>query len=149
MTSDKLTLPHACQEVQDRFSAYLDGELPEDVAAAVRRHLEGCPRCRQEFASWQRLWELLAAGPEPEVPPDLSARILARLTPPRRRRWADLALAASFLLGILLGGKLGLGLYEATAQSGAADTAEMELLAETPVDSWGLLLANGNGDNGT
>jgi len=35
-----------CPEVLHRMWEYLDGELPAEVAAEVRRHLSRCPECR-------------------------------------------------------------------------------------------------------
>lgn len=145
MTRERRSKP--CLAIQEHFSAYLDGELPDDKARAVQSHLETCPRCRKEFETFQRLWDLLAAAPV-AVPPDLPDRVLARLAPPRRRWWADLALAASFVLGIFLGGKLGLGLYEVVSREADSGPPGIELLAEAPEDSWGNLLLV-NGDNGT
>ena len=34
-----------CIEVLNRLSEYLDGELPEEVRAAIDRHLETCGQC--------------------------------------------------------------------------------------------------------
>lgn len=142
----KETIPKPCLAMQEHFSAYLDGELPGEIARAVRSHLETCPRCRQEYEALQRLWDLLAAAPV-AVPPDLTERVLARVARPRRRWWADLALAASFVLGIFLGGKLGLGLYEIVGREARTEVSGLELLAEAPEDSFSTLLLV-NGDNG-
>src|SRR5436190_14840834 len=53
-----------CDDVAARLGAYLDGELSEQAADEVRRHLEGCPACvrRQEQAF------ALAAAIRAEVP---------------------------------------------------------------------------------
>lgn len=34
-----------CREVQERIGAYLDGALPRDVAAELRRHVDTCAAC--------------------------------------------------------------------------------------------------------
>ncbi|CAN5683426.1 MAG: zf-HC2 domain-containing protein [Gemmatimonadetes bacterium] len=38
-----------------RLSAYLDGELPADEAAAVERHLKACTECARELAIMNQL----------------------------------------------------------------------------------------------
>jgi anti-sigma factor RsiW len=108
-----------CDDVAVRLGAYLDGELPEEAAEQVRRHLEDCPACvrRQEQAF------ALAAAIRAEVPyhrleGEARTRIrqaLARRAPPRAARspmargW--LAVAASLVLG--LAGGWGLGVRQA------------------------------------
>jgi hypothetical protein len=58
-----------------RLLALLDGELPEDAAARVRRHLSGCGRCRRTRDELERasgaLGEALGALDVP--PPDRDA----------------------------------------------------------------------------
>ena len=42
-----------CRETRDRFSAYLDGELPEADRRAVDGHLGVCAVCREEYEAYQ------------------------------------------------------------------------------------------------
>ena len=44
-----------CKEIRELLMGYLDGELPEEAAAEVREHLEGCATCRAEERSFRRL----------------------------------------------------------------------------------------------
>jgi anti-sigma factor RsiW len=137
-----------CRTIQEYFSAYLDGELPPAQAELVGRHLEICPRCRQEFEAWQRLWDALAAEPVP-APNDLAARVLARLPGRRQSWWRHLALAASLLLGIFLGGGLGLDLHQTILPH---DTEGTDLAWEgfeaTPTNSLDAMLASYDLENG-
>jgi anti-sigma factor RsiW len=43
-----------CQEFADRIVDYVDGELPEDEAQAVARHLAECELCRQTAETLRR-----------------------------------------------------------------------------------------------
>ena len=105
-----------CDDVVTRLGAYLDGELSEQSADQVRRHLEGCPACarRQEQAF------ALAAAIRAEVPyhrlggearTRIRQALAQRAAPeaarsPVARRW--LALAASLVLGLAGGWGLGI-----------------------------------------
>jgi anti-sigma factor (TIGR02949 family) len=66
-----------CNFVRSRLSCYVDGELPGDEMFALRRHLEGCTSCRQQYESDRGIKHLLAAMPEREASADLESRLLA------------------------------------------------------------------------
>lgn len=100
--------------------AHLRGELGADEAAAVARHLEGCPQCRRERDGFQTLLASLSRTAPP--PPELDwgrwgAELRARLEAGggragwlagRRPAWVGLTLG----LGLLAAGltvPLGLG----------------------------------------
>ena len=115
----------------------------------VSRHLEVCPRCRREYQAWQQLWDALAAEPV-HAPHDLAAQVLARLPGRSQPRWRNLALAASLLVGIFLGGKLGLEMHQ-TILPDQLETAQLtwEGFEEAPANSLTMLasydLENGDG----
>lgn len=48
---------------EDVLSAYLDGELPADQAAAAREHLSACAACHAKMAAFSALDATLAATP--------------------------------------------------------------------------------------
>lgn len=60
-----------CAEVQDRLSAYYDGELSSDLCSAVDAHLESCEHCAQELDRFRELSALAQKLNEPEPPADL------------------------------------------------------------------------------
>lgn len=110
-----------CNEAQDLLSAWYDGELSEEMAAGVQRHVAGCARCEEEMRAYRSLSSLAAGLPDPEPPAaiweqleaSLDARPPAlvepvstdrRMSADRRRsltRW--LALAASVLIAVGVG----------------------------------------------
>lgn len=106
-----------CTEVQDRLSAYYDGELSAESQIAVNRHLAGCEVCAAEFSGFKDVTRAVGQMPKLTVPPavwdalktELAGEILGVSTNPQpvhssnqpRRRWGSsrqMALAASVLL---------------------------------------------------
>ena len=132
-----------CPEVQDRLSAWLDGELAPEVAAGVARHVESCARCRRELAQLETLEQALGSLPEAALPPGLSEKVRARLPRPRCRGWQSLALAASLVLGILLGSTLGRDFYPLTQETGVEpEVASLDAFYDYPRGSMGMVLAS-------
>jgi len=64
-----------CKKTLERLSAYLDGELPQAGAAAVREHLQECPRCAARLDELRSLGRALEALEGAAVPPDFAARV--------------------------------------------------------------------------
>ena len=91
----------------ERVTGFVDGELPEGLAAEVAAHLETCPVCRAQAEAERELRAGLLRLPTPALPARLEARVReARRKPPlaeRGLRWA-LPLAAVLLLGVWLRG---------------------------------------------
>lgn len=140
-------IPQECRDIREQFSSFLDGELPPARSVVISRHLEACPACRQEFQHWQEVWDLLLLPPE-TAPAGLDRRILARLESRPPSRWLNLALAASFLIGVFLGGRIGLSLYEdQTLAQATTESAFEEVLADVPADSLSSLWLANAGDN--
>lgn len=139
-----------CRQVQELLSAYLDGELPAPQQEMVARHLASCQACRRELQIWQQLWEALLREPV-AAPADLAARVVARLPGRQRQWWQHLALAASLLLGIFLGGQIGQEVYQTTlaVQTDAGQESWEGLEADSPYSLRAMLLnydlENGNG----
>jgi len=68
-----------CSKVKKLLEAYIDAELPEKVAQAVEKHIEGCPECREEEARVRSLNTLINEAPVMPVPFGFSARVMDRL----------------------------------------------------------------------
>jgi anti-sigma factor RsiW len=62
-------------EWASRLGAYVDGELPEELAGQVRQHLSACANCGAELRRLERLSALWGALDSPAMP----ARALDRL----------------------------------------------------------------------
>ena len=70
---DHVPHPVDCAAVSAVIQRYLDGELPGG-AEAVAAHLDACPHCDLEAATYQRLRAALA-----EPADDIDAAVLERL----------------------------------------------------------------------
>lgn len=96
--------PLSCRDVRARAWSYLDGELPVEEAAALRRHLESCSACRFRLAGEGKFLARLAAAGEEPAPPELRARAATILEggPTGERsatpRWTAIALAAAAMV---------------------------------------------------
>lgn len=69
-----------CSEVLDRVYTYLDGELDGGGCAEIRKHLDECGPCLEEYGLEEAIKRLVAkrCGCDP-VPEDLRARVLVRI----------------------------------------------------------------------
>lgn len=103
-----------CKDVKKHLSAYLDGELSEQRARQVRRHLADCPECadQRDELSWvnRLLDEVPAVTVEDtftaEVLEESTESVLARL---RRSLWRPVsrwAVAAALAIAIITGSGL-------------------------------------------
>ena len=68
-----------CERVLRDVSAYLDGELAQERAAELARHLETCASCRRAYERERALKARLKARRRPPVPPEVERRIRERL----------------------------------------------------------------------
>lgn len=76
-----------CAELSEQVSAWVDGELAEDLAAAVERHLTQCATCRTRATSMRALKHAVAQLPSREEPPGaVRARVEALRFHSRRAR---------------------------------------------------------------
>ena len=81
----------ACSDFRSRLALALSGGDPAAARArdaslgalAWHEHLLGCADCRALIEAEQALEELLTQLPEPQLPPELARRLLARLAPHR------------------------------------------------------------------
>lgn len=144
-----------CEEIREKFSPYLDGELDEHGRAAMNDHFRGCSTCWGELAGLQRALAALKEHGPVAVPEGFEARVLGRLRPPaqpsgviKARRWLHtrvpvwipLAAAAAALilfvpvLAALLGSLAGRGREIEQLREQARQVRESPPAA-TPADS--------------
>lgn len=98
------------------LARWLDGEICDDSAAAITRHVTSCAPCRAEVEAGRALAEALVA-PAPALPPGFVARTCARAmashAPMAPLWWLALsrpwraALAALLLGSAVVGWRLG------------------------------------------
>jgi anti-sigma factor RsiW len=96
-----------CDSASEMLDAYLDGELSPEASAAMREHLQECPRCSAQIAETARLQRALRRARTHFTPTaEFRQRIAKQFGRPRRRSWGllwmPLAGAAAALLLVLL-----------------------------------------------
>jgi anti-sigma factor (TIGR02949 family) len=141
-------MPGKCEEVREQLSAWLDGELAEEERARVAAHVDSCAACRREADQFVALNAALGHLAAP-MPPGLAARVLARVQPPRRRRWwQDLALAASLVIGLIAGGTLARDFYPPSANGTGPEIAALEDFHDFPQGSLGAIFVSYQSEEG-
>lgn len=105
--------------IPDLLGAYVDGELPDALAAQVRGHLDACASCRAALGVQRSVRARLAAVPVAHVPAELDRRLsdavdaaAATGGPPGARRprrrpvrlaaWSGWAAAAALAVALLV-----------------------------------------------
>jgi len=77
---------NGCNEMQIKFTEYLDGRLSGREMQSVAAHMESCPACAGEWKTLEQTQSLLAGlGPVPE-PEDLLLRIRVAISHERARQ---------------------------------------------------------------
>ena len=69
-----------CSDVQDRLSAYYDGELSGTARDSVAQHLSACEQCTSEYAGFESLSRIVKESPLPTVPPEVWTGVEARFS---------------------------------------------------------------------
>jgi anti-sigma factor RsiW len=109
------------KQVQSLAGAWLDGELPADSRIEMEAHLAGCADCRERIdAERAFLARLKSTATYHQAPGGLGARLSQALRAEETRNvvplkprprpgisWRGMALAASFVLAVLLSGGIG------------------------------------------
>lgn len=97
-------------QIRERLSEWLDGELDPAASAEASRHIDSCPACKDEVFRLRRLGAALFAAPvatDPRVTEAFVARVMARVEAESVTPWERLAarfLAPAF--GLALAGLL-------------------------------------------
>jgi anti-sigma factor RsiW len=138
-------LKTTCEQVQARLSAWLDGELAAEERQQVAAHLEVCLGCQGELAVLSRLDAALGTLEAP-LPALLPERVLDRLRPRRRYWWQSLAMAASLVLGIVLGGTLARDYYPYPTSNGDGEVLALEEFHDFPQGSLGAMMVSYQGE---
>lgn len=68
-------MSNECGEARDQIYRYLDAELDEDTAAAVRIHLDDCPGCLKSFDFERRLKVVVRRCLTEDMPETLETKV--------------------------------------------------------------------------
>lgn len=60
--------PLSCDQACDRLEAWIDGDLDQKASEDVRRHIEGCPSCRNELELAEEISATLRSLPSFAMP---------------------------------------------------------------------------------
>lgn len=124
------------------LSAYLDGELAEDRAAAIKEHLAGCAACRDEISRFEAVSEALDSLEGAEPDPYFAPRLKRLAASGRRSGWprrvlVPAAATAAAALSLSLGAFLGRALYaEPDVTSSNGNGALASYLGVAPVEDF-------------
>lgn len=78
-----------CREFVEFLMAYLEAELPDDVASRFREHLDECPPCVTYLDTYRetvRLGREICADPEGPVPENVPEALVNAILEARRRQ---------------------------------------------------------------
>lgn len=68
-------MSNECRETRNQIYLYLDAELDEETAAAVRTHLDDCPECLESFDFERRLKGVVRRCLTEDIPSTLETRV--------------------------------------------------------------------------
>ncbi len=93
------------RHVDEFYTAYLEGSLPEEARRRVDAHLAECPRCAAGLEEMRGLVDALRDLPAPDAPENMAAMVRERLTRKAPRplwpAWATAgALAAAIVVAL-------------------------------------------------
>lgn len=64
-----------CRRLIAVLSAYLDGEVPDELFAQLEKHLEDCDDCRVVVDTTRKTVELVHDVPQPDLDEDVRERL--------------------------------------------------------------------------
>lgn len=139
-----------CEEYAALLDQYVDGELPVDETAQVRRHLESCPGCMTYVDGALAIRAAFPDAEGTEVPEGFAEGVMAAvrsLEVPREAKkkragahWKKLLLPLAACFAIVLALRWG------PLQGGGFDSREAR--ADTPADAADTSAANGDAEYG-
>jgi hypothetical protein len=75
----------SCNSIRAQFSAYLDGVISGVAMQQVAAHLDQCPACSGEFATWRQMQRVLGDLGPVKPPADLGLKLRVALSQERNR----------------------------------------------------------------
>jgi len=108
-----------CSQVQERLSAFQDGELKPQEQERVSNHLESCPACRERYAEMEKVWQALGDFKEILPEPGFYGQLVKKINESNKTRFpagfqwlfqffsSPWATSTLLIAGILIGTFLG------------------------------------------
>jgi hypothetical protein len=120
-----------CSKVQELLSEYIDGVLDYGLSEELKKHLECCSRCKQEYELLKNIVERCHEFEDIDLPDDFNVKLHERLAsekdnntkPEHRFIWIQkrYKIAAAFLvLAVSLGVAINSGVFSSQKKSGSA-----------------------------
>ena len=82
---------------EDLLTAFVEGDMGEQLAIHIAEHLDACPACATRAATMEPLAAAFAAMEDPVVPDDLAAAILDEFVRPEPVPVTEIALGFALL----------------------------------------------------
>ena len=76
-----------CPQVQDRLSAFQDGELQPQEKERVSKHLESCSACRERYAEMEKVWQALGDFKEILPEPGFYGQLVKKINESKEARF--------------------------------------------------------------
>ncbi|MEZ4319766.1 MAG: hypothetical protein R3F61_19785 [Myxococcota bacterium] len=87
----------------DLLSAFVEGEMGEQLAIHIAEHLDACPMCATRAVALEPLGPAFAALPDPEVPEGLAAAVLAAAAEEERPADLEIGIGIGLLVAAMVG----------------------------------------------
>jgi predicted anti-sigma-YlaC factor YlaD len=87
-----------CHGVRNNISSYIDGEIDDNQAILVKKHIDDCTTCTYEYQRMLKAWKTLELWHEIEPPEYMKKTILYRITHENLTLWRNISLSAAAVL---------------------------------------------------
>lgn len=141
----------SCRDRQDLLQEHVEGRLRADARSELELHLRACASCRKDLRAYRALLGALPAMPDPQIPVDLSAQVMAAVRARRlMRRPARETAAATVIRRSVLAAMagacaitLGIALWDFSSRittfAGRTMSRDLVALWDAARDLWSLV----------
>lgn len=126
-----------CEQAQQFFHAYIDGELPFKRARTMQSHLEECDDCLDRVLELYSVDQQLAESSTPSVSDSFTDEVMDRVSKQQQRnrmmsigRWAGLA--ATLVVGLFLGSYMAVDVNNKLADEATVGTEASTVTSVSP-----------------
>lgn len=124
-----------CSQVQNKLSAYIDGEISDKEKTFIEEHIRTCKKCSKELATLAELGTELNALGSMEVPVYFRTHVIQRIKDEIsiqipiiekiQRAVFPLAATAALVVSLLFGNYLGKSLFQGVAETSPRQESEI------------------------